>query len=63
MISQHGNGWGANFGNFPNNGAPPVTLNPRYMSLGHDSSFGPIKLDYIDARLYEVCQKATETNP
>ena len=63
MISQHGNGFSSNFGNFPENGAPPVNGNTRYMSLGHDSSFGPIKLDYIDTRLYEVCEKATFTDP
>ncbi len=61
MISTHGNGFSGNFGNFsPNGYAPTATsTSSRIVTLGHDSSAGegPIKMDYQDLRIYQICKK------
>jgi hypothetical protein len=66
MISKHGNGWGASFGNFASlSGFPSLDLNgARFETLGHDSSAsaGTTKLDYIDFRLYQICETITKNN-
>ena len=65
IISQNGNGWGSSFGNFTSlNGFTSVggaTGGARFETLGHDSSAstGNTKLDYIDLRLYQVCETVT----
>jgi hypothetical protein len=63
MISKHGNGWGATFGNFtPLSNFPSADPDgARFETLGHDSSASAstTKLDYIDLRLYEICKKVT----
>jgi len=63
IISQRGNGWGSTFGNFTSlKGFPSSDPNgARYETLGHDTSAsaGTTKLDYIDLRLYQVCETVT----
>jgi len=63
IISQRGNGWGSSFGNFTSlKGFPSSDPNgARYETLGHDTSAsaGTTKLDYIDLRLYQVCETVT----
>ncbi len=58
MISNRGNGFDGEFGNFaPNANAPKSgTTGARIVTLGHDTSASanPIKMDYQDTRLYEV---------
>ena len=64
IISQNGNGWGEGFGNFTSlEGFPSssATDGGRFETLGHDTSAsaGTTKLDYIDLRLYQVCETVT----
>jgi len=61
MISNNGNGFDGNFGNFPpNNSAPRSKTEPssRLVTLGHDTSaMGTVKMDYQDLRMYEICSE------
>ena len=51
LVSQNGTGWADNYGNFATNGS---LQNRRIVTLGHDTGGSPIKVDYIDPRLYEI---------
>ena len=58
MISQHGLAFNKNVGNFVN--PDTSSLPPRYVTLGHSSEpNNKYKLDYIDPRLMQVCEKVT----
>ena len=58
LVSQNGTGWADNYGNFATNGS---LQNRRIVTLGHDTGVSPIKVDYIDPRLYEI-GKTTNDN-
>lgn len=51
LVSQNGTGWSDYYGNFATNGS---LKNRRIVTLGHDTGGSPIKVDYIDPRLYEI---------
>jgi len=65
MISQNGLAYHSdntpkNCGNFPANQPVNGVEQPRYVSLGHDTDPQSLfKLDYIDPRLMQVCEKVT----
>ena len=51
LVSQNGTGWQDNYGNFATGGS---LRNRRIITLGHDTGGSPIKVDYIDPRIYEI---------
>jgi hypothetical protein len=67
IISTNGCGFSGDYGNFAR--IPQIPLadpaGARFATLGHDTNTGlsnTFKLDYIDARIYQLCKKLTQTS-
>jgi len=68
MISKNGCGFSGDFGNFSPLPLVPSVADPdgaRFETLGHDTNASDTttKLDYIDARLYQICKHISGTTP